>query len=308
MTSISTARCLLASLQAVRAAGGADLPCGVEVWHLDLQASEPLLAQAYDLLDDADRAGAARLVRPAARARHILTRATLRCLLGARLCLPPSALQFAQGPHGKPDLNPAQPLRFSVTHAADHALIALAVRREVGVDLEPMLAQRPLERLARHAFSPAEFSAFLAAPPADRLQVFYRLWACKEALIKAWALGLSAGLARFDVALARDAPPLLTRLDNPLVQPGPWILRELVAPPGHAAAVALQDPAAPGDAVDGAPSCADGCEESATSCCPVPAGMAPARDRRPCTGQAAPTCPGPAQSRACGVTRGPSQS
>lgn len=236
---------LLARVQPVAAAPGTLLPVGVEVWHLDLNACADLQSEARDLLDDADRRAADRFTRPASRIRQQLTHAALRCLLARHLGTQPGLLRFQVGPHGKPELDPKRDLRFSLSHSGTDALFALAWGREVGVDLERIRPRRSLEQLAMTCFSPVELAAWLAVPAADRLRGFYRFWACKEALIKAWALGLAAGLQRFDVALAPQTAPLLARADVPAAPPGDWIVRELQGPAGYAAALAVQQLGSP---------------------------------------------------------------
>lgn len=233
-----TALRLLARMTPVAAAPGTALPADVEVWQLLLNDCADLVDDARELLDDADRRAAERYARPAARNRQVLCHAALRCLLARRLGKHPAELRFLLGSHGKPRLDEPAGLHFNLSHSGDGALFALA-DREVGVDLERMRPRRNLEQLAAVSFSATELAAFLAAPAAERERTFYRLWACKEALLKAWGLGLAAGLARFDVDLA--APPQLTRVAQPLVPAGPWILRELAALPGYAAALAVRD-------------------------------------------------------------------
>ena len=102
----------------------------VEVWQVELAAGEAGWAEALLSADERERA--ARLTRPEP---WIVARAALRTVLGARLGVPAAEVEFAAGPHGKPEL-PGARLRFNLSHSGERALIALADGVEVGVDVE----------------------------------------------------------------------------------------------------------------------------------------------------------------------------
>ena len=218
---------------------GPALPSGTEVWRLDLRQGADLIGRARTLLDSASLARADRYLRPQSTRCHVLTHATLRALLATRLGRDPRALVLHLGPQGKPHLDPADGLHFNLAHSGDLALLALARGAVVGVDVEHASPRRNLTGLAERCFSVAEQAVLAQAPAADRVATFYRLWACKEALVKAWGLGIGAGLDRFDVALDGPDGTHLAAVRAPLVVAGSWHLMELAAPAGYSAALAL---------------------------------------------------------------------
>jgi 4'-phosphopantetheinyl transferase len=216
------------------------------VLSVDLDAAADL-ARLRDHLapDELTRAARFRFARD--RARFVVARGILREVLGAHLRVPPARLAFRSGPHGKPAL--AEPpagdwLRFNVSHSDGVVLVALARAREVGVDVERMRPDVAAADLARRFFSPREQAALAALPEDRRRAGFFRIWTCKEAFIKGTGEGVSRGLASFDVvdpacdvALAIEAAP---------AEAAAWALRELSAPAGYAAAVAVEvDPGVP---------------------------------------------------------------
>lgn len=209
------------------------------VVHVVSAATTGILPGALDVLDDDERARAARFVFDRDRSRFVAAHGWLRLLLAKYLGEPPAALRFALGPWGKPRLmDPGVDVRFNLSHAGDHALIAVAVGIEVGVDLEQDRPE-PLLDLARRFFAPGEVAALEALPYAEQPAAFTRGWTRKEAFIKALGEGLSFPLDQFEVSLERTATwQLLRGCSRDVDAPGRWRLVSLPAPPGYAGALA----------------------------------------------------------------------
>ncbi|MBS0432660.1 MAG: 4'-phosphopantetheinyl transferase superfamily protein [Proteobacteria bacterium] len=124
----------------------------------------------------------------------------LRVLAGY-LHVDPSTLRLETGPHGKPFLPAACPLRFNWSHSGEFALLALAGDVEPGVDIElPREGVRALD-LARRFFTPEESDALEQLPGHERESSFLQLWTAKEAVLKALGHGLAFGLERIGFAL-----------------------------------------------------------------------------------------------------------
>ncbi|MFP5503994.1 MAG: 4'-phosphopantetheinyl transferase family protein, partial [Candidatus Sericytochromatia bacterium] len=116
----------------------------VHVWRAALDQPDELVAGLAAHLSPEEEFRVCGYQRPLDRRRFILCRGLLRRLLGAYLSRPPSTIGFTLGPQGKPRLarSAAVPdLRFNVSHSESVALFAVALGREVGVDLEHV---RPL--------------------------------------------------------------------------------------------------------------------------------------------------------------------
>lgn len=166
----------------------------VHLWRIDLRRPPE-----DGLLDAAERERAAGYAAPDARRRFVATRAALRRLLGGYAERPAAALAFGEGPHRKPFLKAGGGLEFNASHTAETALLAFARGRRVGIDLERL--DRPgldLAGISGRFFSPAEAACWKAAG-ADRPS-FFRIWARKEAVLKAEGGGWTAGGRRFSVA------------------------------------------------------------------------------------------------------------
>lgn len=165
-----------------RGAPGALGPGDVVVWRVAGIADAVRAAALEPLLSEAERgrvAGAADAVRTA----YTVTRGTLRRVLARHLSAAPASLRFEYGSHGKPAL-PGAPLHFSVTHAADGALIAVA-DAPVGVDLEQVRPRDRIDRILARCFSPTTRAAVLAQADAAQLHAFHAAWTQREAYVKA---------------------------------------------------------------------------------------------------------------------------
>jgi len=211
----------------------------IHVWHGALEASP-------DPVTPAEAARARRMGSPHRRREFLVCRSALRRILAAALGIDPLAVSIREGAHGKPHLgprglNPAS-IGFNLSHSGDRFVVALALGMAPGVDIERIRPRRDLHRLAGRFFSRAEQAEVAAA--SDPHGAFYRVWARKEAVIKADGRGVSIGLDRFDVSAGE--PTLLRDARWSGAAPhetAHWSLRSLEAGPGYAAALAVRRPA-----------------------------------------------------------------
>ncbi len=228
----------------------ADLTLGddeIHVWrvHLALTAGD-ILALRRTLAAD-ELARAKRFHFQEDRQRFIAARGALRDILGRYLQRPPQEVRFRYSAHGKPLLaaahaqeDPADPhLQFNLAHAGDLALVAVARRRPVGVDIERFRPDISQELLAARTFSPREQAQLQALPAGLQTQGFFNCWTRKEAYVKARGEGLSLPLDQFDVSLAPGEPAQLLHVAGDPQEAARWTLMELAPGPDHAAALAV---------------------------------------------------------------------
>ncbi|KAB0633065.1 4'-phosphopantetheinyl transferase [Burkholderia stagnalis] len=203
---------------------------GVQVVRVDFDWHVPLASPAYAGLSDAEQARAARFLRREDAVRSAGTRIALRDVLGARLGIAPRDVVIAVGEAGRPALDPVHraSLDFNVSHAGDHALIAWSAACRVGIDIERADRAIDWRGLSREVCAPGEAAYLDDQPDAARADAFMRVWAAKEALLKALGTGIAGGLKAFAVVPPRDAA-------TPAV--------EIVAPAAPAAGVAAFDAA-----------------------------------------------------------------
>jgi 4'-phosphopantetheinyl transferase len=220
---------------------GTPPPLGIHeahLWRLDLDA-ELGEARATDILNEEERARAARFHFERDRHRFIAGRAALRKVLATYLDRAPADLVFTVGPHGKPALENLG-LEFNLSHSSGCGLLAVTRGRRVGVDVERVRADFAGEDIARRFFAPAEVEALAGSAPDQYVTGFFRCWTRKEAYVKARGDGLSLALDRFEVPLDQGATRALAScLDDPS-ECVRWSLREIVPAPGYLGALVVE--------------------------------------------------------------------
>ena len=189
------------------------------------------------VLSSDERRRAASFVFAPDRHRFIVGRGRLRQILSRYVALPPEALRFRYGAHGKPALSPARlALYFNLSHSGGLAALAIA-GCDVGVDIEEV---RPVDdAVAGRFFSAREQAALRGLRRADWRDAFYRCWTRKEAVVKALGKGLSLRLASFDVSVTRSAP-LLLRLEGCRDAASQWSIVDVALPHGLVGAIAAR--------------------------------------------------------------------
>ena len=177
-----------------------------ELWCVDLRAAGPALhtlEERTPRLSPADRARAADLSDPTVRAEWVATHIALRLLIERAAGAQWRGATFARSERGKPHLDGA-PLAFSISHAPGLALIALAPRGGIGVDVER--TRRVRVGGTRRARIEEAGAALSDAPlPAEGDPRFLQAWVRLEALAKADGCGIGRLLTRLGILGVSDA-------------------------------------------------------------------------------------------------------
>jgi 4'-phosphopantetheinyl transferase len=177
---------------------------GVALWLAGPAGPGGVPEHLWNALSRGEKDRANRFRRPEDRALFALTRGALRRLLSEATGVPAEELAFAEGPHGKPRLAGTNGPRFNVSHSGCWALIGFSDRRDIGVDIEFMRAAGGELDLARSFFSDAEYRSLAGLANGTLLSSFYKIWTCKEAILKAYGAGITEHLKNFSVELTED--------------------------------------------------------------------------------------------------------
>jgi 4'-phosphopantetheinyl transferase len=167
-------------------------------------------------------------------------RAPLVALLARYLDVPESNIALDEDARGKPFLAiPANArgdvpsLDFNWSHSGDYALIAVARRGAVGVDIERLGKNLRAIEIARRFFDTMEAEALAALDPESRDRAFIGLWCAKEAVLKAAGEGLSFGLARLSFGHVAGPDWDLTAVDAALGEAQDWQVSGFDPAPGY---------------------------------------------------------------------------
>ncbi|HEV3143244.1 MAG TPA: 4'-phosphopantetheinyl transferase superfamily protein [Gemmataceae bacterium] len=214
----------------------------VHIWPIALSVSAEQQAEFFQQLAEEERIRARSFSQPQLQHRFVVGRGMLRRILAQYLRQSPAQVQFSYTAYGKPFLRGEQEhgLRFNLSHSAEHALLAVTRGRAIGVDLERIRPDFATDEIAQRFFSEREWQELRQLPEPDRTATFFRCWTRKEAFIKAVGEGLSFPLDAFAVSLAPGEPAALRWLRDDPVAVCRWQLRDLQAPPGFLAALAVE--------------------------------------------------------------------
>jgi 4'-phosphopantetheinyl transferase len=196
------------------------------VWQVGLDLPPDLATRLAGTLSCAERERLDRCPDRRLRRCFLAVRGAVRAILGDYLGTAPELVPLRLGRCGKPEVA-GQPLQFNVSHSGRVVLLAVSGCRAVGVDVEYDRYRGHAARIAARFLRPEE-SATVAARGSS---AYLRLWVRKEACVKAAGGRLAEGLSLpVSGAVVRDPTGRL---------PGCFALRDLPAPPGYAAALAV---------------------------------------------------------------------
>jgi 4'-phosphopantetheinyl transferase len=156
------------------------------------QASAKLRRQANEVLDDTERARAARFAFDRDRDLFIFSHGFLRLTLAHYVGADARELRFTTSPLGRPELDTEgmTAIRFNLSHT--DALVGCIIARsaDCGIDVERLDRIEHRDLVAR-VLAPAEYTAWLALDEEGQRDRFFEIWTLKEAYLKGRGLGLS---------------------------------------------------------------------------------------------------------------------
>jgi 4'-phosphopantetheinyl transferase len=200
---------------------GADLPLDeVHVWRADANR----WSGNRDVLSLEEDARAARFRFDLDRRRWVAARVLLRNVLGRYLEVDPSGLELGATEDGRPVVlwpRDAAWLCFSISHAGEAALVAVARGQRVGVDVEEVQPGLDVVAVAQRALGNEEAQELARESEPRRTQRFFAMWTQEEARGKCRGTGLIE--------------------PNDERRHGPLDVAELPIGDGYAAALAVSD-------------------------------------------------------------------
>lgn len=167
-------------------------------------------------------------------------RARCREILARYLETRPDEVPIFRPDGGKPFVCDTRdpPLQFSMSHSGDFALLGIACRQRIGIDLERLRPLPRAEALAARFFTPDE-ALRIARAPISQL-AFLKTWVLKEAYLKGIGGSVPAGLGRFEIALDELGAARVARTELENGSASAWSLAEVDSPDGFVGALAVE--------------------------------------------------------------------
>jgi len=182
----------------------------------------------------------AKVLHPDERKKYILARGLLRARLGNFLGLDPREIVFGYGTYGKPYVVGHEALYFNLSHSGEWVVLALALDREIGIDIERIRVgdeSFDLERALDRVCAQEEIDEFMSLPESERLESFYGGWTRKEALAKGLGLGLQ--ITRYPSARVSFHPQRSDIAVTPPFERRRWTVKDIEIERGYRSAIAF---------------------------------------------------------------------
>jgi phosphopantetheinyl transferase len=132
--------------------------------------------------------------------RHVMLRVLLARCTGRNA----GGIQIRYGTYGKPFLSEQgadRSIHFSTAHSAGTAVVAIGMGFPIGVDIEEVKMLKEMEEIVARHFTAEERRVFRNYSGFQRVEVFYRFWVRKEAVLKASGEGLIRPTTEIDVSV-----------------------------------------------------------------------------------------------------------
>lgn len=217
----------------------------VHVWYVfsDRLTDPDLLARYEALLSAEEHARRRRFVFAKDRHQFLVTRALARTTLSRYRPVPPQTWTFTTNAYGRPEVagpcgSPA--LHFNLSHTAGLIACAVALGREVGVDVEDVTRPGEYADLAARFFAPSEAERVRSLDGAARQEAFFDYWTLKESYIKARGMGLALPLTDFAFVLRPGASVGITFSGTIDDDPASWHFAQLRPSARHKLALAVR--------------------------------------------------------------------
>lgn len=218
-------------------------PAEIHVWRASLDEDHFGHCEGVLSADELNRAARFRFERD--RHRFTAARLFLRSTLASYLQISPREVRFGYSEFGKPFLDEAcnqDKLTFNLSHSHELAVLAVARRREIGIDVEHRRPGFSNDTLAEHFFSDDEVREIRSLPAQLQERAFFACWTRKEAYIKARGQGLSIPLDQFVVSTRPKQHAVLLSTAHDQSARLHWSVCELDVEAGYESALAFEVP------------------------------------------------------------------
>lgn len=100
-------------------------------------------------------------------------------------------------------------IQFNISHTKNVFLVAFVSSALIGVDIEDLESNRPWQSLADRFFALQEAQQIKAVDESQQLDLFFKFWTLKEAMIKCLGISIFTGISRAQFSIGVNRIHLL---------------------------------------------------------------------------------------------------
>lgn len=174
------------------------------IWLADLDQSTDLIDNFKPLLSEDEILRAEEYSFEKDRNRYIIRTGILKSILGRYLDISPNIVQFNIGKNGKPHLCKVSgqiDINFNISYSEEITVFAFTRNQEIGIDIEKIQNFPEIDTIVNRFFSIEEKIVLNSLSNSKKTHAFFKLWTCKEALIKAMGTGLSQSIKHVNLLI-----------------------------------------------------------------------------------------------------------
>lgn len=211
----------------------------IHVWQTNLKRSLSSLQFYQTILSADEKKRAERFKFEKDQQAFIIARGTLRRILSQYLTLSPAEIKFKYSSKGKPclDQNPL-PLHFNLSHSYGKAIYAIALEKNIGVDIE-YIRKIEILSLAKRFFCDSEYQWLNSLQLEEQDAGFFQLWTCKEAYLKATGEGL-VGLQDIEIKTPLSSVLQILKISQNSEIAKNWTLKTIETAENYRATLAIE--------------------------------------------------------------------
>lgn len=213
----------------------------VHIWFVRLNQAGWNILQLRKILSEEELEQADAYRFKSHRGQYIIVRGFLRNVLANYAGIPPRRLNFQRKSYGKPYLFSHEELQFNLAHSDSTAILVVTKSIVVGADVERLRYDFEIDAIVENYFSEEEIESYRRVPYKWKKQAFFKIWTCKEAVVKAAGFGLYYPLNQFTVRLSQGAVTRLAGTKNLPYPVSEWRIRQINPVPGYIGAIAVQE-------------------------------------------------------------------
>lgn len=210
------------------------------------QITDVRLHAAYlKILDESERERQSRFRFSRDRLRYLVARALVRTVLSRYFpAVAPPEWIFSTNEYGRPSVANSSAISSSINFNLSHTcgLIALAVarKREVGIDVENVRTRTVSIDMANRFLAPEEVTALAQVPGELQRDRIFEYWTLKESYIKARGMGLSVPLEKLSFTYPDDRHVRIAIHADLMDDPQRWALWQFRPTPEYLLAVCAE--------------------------------------------------------------------